>query len=184
MQIETTLGADLSAGDETSACIWHPNGTVVCAGAYGADDDGELKQYGAGYIAAADWNADGMLLSVFNPLTAEANGYAAVPVKPLRLPSKKVMTQPTLKELLLKVLNSLLSGSSLSKLRFTLDSLDLRRAWASSLSPHGVLENSTMTTLKSGLRPPVVISSLPELPPSSQEPLLLLAPFPSSEQLK
>jgi hypothetical protein len=81
MQIETTLGADLSAGDETSACIWHPNGTVVCAGAYGADDDGELKQYGAGYIAAADWNADGMLLSVFNPLTAEANGYAAVPVK-------------------------------------------------------------------------------------------------------
>jgi hypothetical protein len=81
MQIETTLGAALAAGAETSACLQHPMGVVVCAGAYGADDDGQLANYGAGWIDAADWNEAGMLLSVFKPFTAENVAIASTPVK-------------------------------------------------------------------------------------------------------
>ena len=81
MQIETTLGAALDAGAETSACVQHPAGVVVCAGAYGADDEGQLANYGAGWINAADWNEAGMLLTVFNPFTAENVAIASTPVK-------------------------------------------------------------------------------------------------------
>ena len=81
MKIETTLGASMDASAETSACLQSEGGNAVCHGAYAGDDEGQLATMGAAWIAAADWNIEGMPLTVANAVTAEAHGAVSSPVK-------------------------------------------------------------------------------------------------------